>query len=468
MPDPTAPVTSTARGVARARRPMARQLGLAADERRRGGEPEAAKSGSETGLVVARDVRMRVTPEGCGAGRTLLQSQPASAIAGNPGCVAAVNAIGDLDVVVRRQGDRCPRRYSHCGDDSPGSKNRRDRPARAAREPRIDHPVFGRRCLGPTRSARRSRSLKRRTLPCGPLGSSETNSIQRGYLYGASSRFTYAMRSCSRSAPAVVADVRHHEGQRFRQAVVVLDADDRALPHRLVGQQRALDLARRHPLAADLEQIVGAAAVEVGAVVVDEEAVAGCGASRRGTPPRSPRGSSSRGQRRAAQLQRANLARRPACRRSSTMRASKPGTGPTRRTPGRRRPGRRSRSGTPRSGRSRQHLDAERSRMRPGQHSRRHRPRRRHARAQRRGARSRPRRGRARSWPTATASRTDVGRSPCEHVEHRARLRLLRQEHRLRAGGQREHERRCPARRRSPAATAEHAIVLADARRCRR
>src|SRR4029077_11212986 len=56
---------------------------------------------------------------------------------------------------------------------------------------------------------------------------------------------------------------------------VDVDADDRALGHRLVLEQRRLDLDRRNPQAADLDHVVGSALIPVVAVAVDAVAVAG-------------------------------------------------------------------------------------------------------------------------------------------------------------------------------------------------
>ena len=107
-----------------------------------------------------------------------------------------------------------------------------------------------------------------------------------------------------------VADVGDDERVRLRQPVVVAILDDRALPHRRMHEQRALDLARRHPAPRDLEQIVAAPAVEEVVVVVDEEAIARSGAR----PRRSARAPRARQSPSAA----------PDCPPSSTTRASNP------------------------------------------------------------------------------------------------------------------------------------------------
>src|SRR5215467_938706 len=71
-------------------------------------------------------------------------------------------------------------------------------------------PVEGRTILmqqkqqrAPHDTVPRARSLKRWILPVAVFGSSSTNSIQRGYLYGAILSFTKAFSSSPRPAPAV-------------------------------------------------------------------------------------------------------------------------------------------------------------------------------------------------------------------------------------------------------------------------
>ena len=87
------------------------------------------------------------------------------------------------------------------------------------------------------RPASRSRRRKRWILPVAVFGSSPTNSIQRGYLYGASRSLTKAFSSAS--APArPLAGLQHDEGLGLGQAVGVGHADHRRLEHRRVLHQR--------------------------------------------------------------------------------------------------------------------------------------------------------------------------------------------------------------------------------------
>src|SRR6266496_5660222 len=68
---------------------------------------------------------------------------------------------------------------------------------------------------------------------------------------------------------------RHYESVRFGEATRVLDSNDRDLFHQRVLQQAALHLLRREPLAAHLEQFVGAAAVSEIALRIATDEIAG-------------------------------------------------------------------------------------------------------------------------------------------------------------------------------------------------
>src|SRR5438445_7250351 len=74
-----------------------------------------------------------------------------------------------------------------------------------------------------------------------------------------------------------VAVLEHNEGFRFDQPVAVLLADDGGLEHRLMRDERRLDLERGHPHAVDLEHVVGAPAVIIVAISVAQVFVAGMG-----------------------------------------------------------------------------------------------------------------------------------------------------------------------------------------------
>src|SRR6266487_5037145 len=67
-----------------------------------------------------------------------------------------------------------------------------------------------------------------------------------------------------------VAFLQAHKRLGFDQIRVVGLADDGALQHRRVADQRALDLDRRDPDAADLQHVVRAARVPVVAILVHE------------------------------------------------------------------------------------------------------------------------------------------------------------------------------------------------------
>ena len=122
----------------------------------------------------------------------------------------------------------------------------------------------------------RSRSLKRWILPVAVFGSSATNSIQRGYLYGAILSFTKRLELVGqrrRRPPA--GSFSTTKALRLHQAVAVLPADHGGLQHGRVLDERALDLDRRDPDAADLQHVVGAAGVPEVAVGVLVVLVAG-------------------------------------------------------------------------------------------------------------------------------------------------------------------------------------------------
>ena len=71
--------------------------------------------------------------------------------------------------------------------------------------------------------------------------------------------------------------LEYDEGFWFDQAVFVLDRHDGGLEHFRVGNQCVFDLERRHPNAADLEHVVGAAAVGVNAIRTPQVFVTGAG-----------------------------------------------------------------------------------------------------------------------------------------------------------------------------------------------
>src|SRR5262249_41621036 len=70
---------------------------------------------------------------------------------------------------------------------------------------------------------------------------------------------------------------QHDEGLRLDQPVGVLFADHGGFEHGLVRGERRLDFERRHPHAADLEHVVGAAAVVIVALAVAAIFIAGEG-----------------------------------------------------------------------------------------------------------------------------------------------------------------------------------------------
>src|SRR5499427_10451456 len=74
-----------------------------------------------------------------------------------------------------------------------------------------------------------------------------------------------------------VAVLEHDEGFRLDQPVAVLLADDGGLEHRLMGDERRLDLEWGYPHAVDLEHVVGAPAVMIVAIGVAQVFVAGMG-----------------------------------------------------------------------------------------------------------------------------------------------------------------------------------------------
>ena len=73
------------------------------------------------------------------------------------------------------------------------------------------------------------------------------------------------------------ARAQHHEGLRLQQPFRIGFRHHGGLQHRGMGDQRALDLERRHPDAGHLEHVVAAAAEGVAAVGVANVFVAGAG-----------------------------------------------------------------------------------------------------------------------------------------------------------------------------------------------
>ncbi len=123
-----------------------------------------------------------------------------------------------------------------------------------------------------------SRCSRKRNLcnfPVSVLGSFSTNSIRRGYLYGAISAFT---KSCSsRASSGVAAHPGAHDNECLHDvtAVLVRRGDDAALLHRAMLQQHVLDLRARHVVSARNDHVVRARDVPEVALVVLTERVAG-------------------------------------------------------------------------------------------------------------------------------------------------------------------------------------------------
>ena len=126
-------------------------------------------------------------------------------------------------------------------------------------------------------AASRSRRRKRWILPVEVFGSSAMNSIWRGYLNGASRVLDEGLEFGLERGRRAVAGLEHDEGLGPREAFGVGHADHRRLQHRGMLHQRGLDLERRHVLAADLEHVVAAARVGVGAVGIAHVLVAALG-----------------------------------------------------------------------------------------------------------------------------------------------------------------------------------------------
>ena len=130
-----------------------------------------------------------------------------------------------------------------------------------------------------------SRSLKRWIFPVAVRGRSTRTSIQRGYFHKPARSFTCTLQRLEQAVARRIAVAQHDEGLRLDQPVGVLLADHRGFQHRLVRRERGLDLERRHPHAAHLEHVVGAAAVVEIAVGVAHVFVAGIGPfAREGAP----------------------------------------------------------------------------------------------------------------------------------------------------------------------------------------
>ena len=107
------------------------------------------------------------------------------------------------------------------------------------------------------------------------FGSSVTNSMMRGYLYGAVTFFTWSCSSVTRSSRRLVALREDDRRLDDLAAQLVGHAGDGALEHRRVLHQRALDLERADAVAGALDHVVGAAHEPVVAVLVAPGHVAG-------------------------------------------------------------------------------------------------------------------------------------------------------------------------------------------------
>ena len=128
------------------------------------------------------------------------------------------------------------------------------------------------------RSTVPSRNLNRWIFPVAVFGKLSTTSIQRGYFHGPIFCLTCSFSASCR--PSVLASARSTtKAFGFSKSFRIGLGHHGGFQHRRMGDQRALDLERRHPDAGDLEHVVAAAAEGVAAVGVARCICRRCGSS---------------------------------------------------------------------------------------------------------------------------------------------------------------------------------------------
>ena len=123
-------------------------------------------------------------------------------------------------------------------------------------------------------SSLRFLSLNRCSLPVSVRGSASTNSIARGYLYGAMGCFTCSCSFSHRARPGLDARFRTTKALTMCRAPRPA-ADHAAFGDRRMREQRALHLGAGDVVARRDDHVVGARLVEEVAVLVDQVGVAG-------------------------------------------------------------------------------------------------------------------------------------------------------------------------------------------------
>ena len=134
--------------------------------------------------------------------------------------------------------------------------------------------------IAPARSI--VRSSARLILPDGVLGKLGTNSILRGYLYGAIVRLTCSWICFGERVARQMSVAQHDECLDDHAADRVGAFDRRGFEHSRVTDQPAFHLERRDPIAAGIHHVVVAALEPEVAVFVAHEHVAGAVPRRRG------------------------------------------------------------------------------------------------------------------------------------------------------------------------------------------
>ena len=118
-------------------------------------------------------------------------------------------------------------------------------------------------------------NMKRWILPVAVFGNSLRNSIQRGYLYGASLALTMLLQRAGERVVCLVRSFEHDKGARLCELLLVVPADDGRFQHVRMRGERRLHLEGRDIHARYFQHIVGAAAADVIAVLVLDVFVAG-------------------------------------------------------------------------------------------------------------------------------------------------------------------------------------------------
>lgn len=150
-----------------------------------------------------------------------------------------------------------------------------DEPRPAPQRPAEKSHAFGTESRARARCSSNRRSSTRRIFPLRVFGNSSTNSISRGVLVRRGHALAVLLQLADERVGGVHPRPQHDERLHDQPAILVRLADDRALGHAGVLEQRALDLERPDPVGGGIDDVVGAPGEPEIAVLVPCRPVAG-------------------------------------------------------------------------------------------------------------------------------------------------------------------------------------------------